>query len=132
MIILAAVYISERFELQGNFFEPQNPRFIIESGFKSNAGWDGTRMIHKVEKFLTSLPRFDLVTLTYQWKFKSWAGELLKIWGSIPLSGRTKKFWPSGEGIFSNFPAHDLNFHGRWGRRGQIKIKEIKEISLYS
>jgi hypothetical protein len=23
--------------------------------------------------------------------------------------------------IFSNFPAHDLNFHGKWGWRDQIK-----------
>ena len=32
---------------------------------------------------------------------------------------RTKKIWPSGAGIwtldFENFPAHDLNFHGKWG-----------------
>ena len=32
---------------------------------------------------------------------------------------RQKKIWPSGAGIrpqiFSNFSAHDLNFHGRWG-----------------
>ena len=43
--ILAAVYTAERFELQGNFFEPQNPRFIIESGFKSRAGYNGARTV---------------------------------------------------------------------------------------
>ena len=35
IIILAAVYIAERLELQGNFFEPQNPRFIIKKGYNS-------------------------------------------------------------------------------------------------
>ena len=45
IIILAAVYIAERLELQGNFFEPQNPRFIIESGFKSRAGYNGARTV---------------------------------------------------------------------------------------
>ena len=29
-----------------NFSEPQNPRFIIESGFKSRAGYAGTRTVH--------------------------------------------------------------------------------------
>ena len=32
------IYTAERFALQEFFSEPQNPRFIIESGFKSNAG----------------------------------------------------------------------------------------------
>ena len=35
---------------------------------------------------------------------------------------RTKKFWPTRAGIFSNFPAIDLNFHGRW--RDDIKTKK--------
>ena len=30
-----------------NFSEPQNPRFIIESGFKSRAGYNGARTVHK-------------------------------------------------------------------------------------
>ena len=47
-MILAAVYIAERLELQGNFFEPQNPRFIIESGFKSRAGYNGARTVFKI------------------------------------------------------------------------------------
>ena len=47
IIILAAVYIAERLELQGNFFEPQNPRFIIESGFKSRAGYNGARTVYE-------------------------------------------------------------------------------------
>ena len=136
----------------------------------------------------------------FPWKFKSWAGKLLKIWGSNPRSGRwnfflffslfiskfftqnwvslnlttfwylvwlirnqikhgdnlcfylylicntryskmvkktdmqffmenlkmkrknDKKFWPSGAGIWTpDFPAHDLNFHVKWGARDQIK-----------
>ena len=28
--------------------------------------------------------------------------------------------------IFCKFPAHDLNFHGRWGRRDQIKTSFYK------
>ena len=42
---LAAVYTAERFALQGNFFGPQNPRFIFKSGFKSRAGYNGARMV---------------------------------------------------------------------------------------
>ena len=38
---------------------------------------------------------------------------------------RAKNFWPSRREfepqIFSNFPAPDLNFHGKWGRRDQVK-----------
>ena len=49
IIILAAVYIAERFELHGNFFELQNPRFIIESGFKSRAGYNGARTVYLTE-----------------------------------------------------------------------------------
>ena len=30
----------------------------------------------------------------FPWKFKSWAGKLLKIWGSNPRSGKSKKFCP--------------------------------------
>ena len=28
-----------------NFSEPQNPRFVIESSFKSRAGYNGARMV---------------------------------------------------------------------------------------
>ena len=31
-----------------NFSEPQNPQLIIESGFKSRAGYDGARTVVKV------------------------------------------------------------------------------------
>ena len=31
-----------------NFPEPQNPRFIIESGFKSRAGYNGARTVYKI------------------------------------------------------------------------------------
>ena len=41
------VYTAERFVLQDT--EPQNPWFIIESGFKSRAGYNGA---HTVNKFL--------------------------------------------------------------------------------
>ena len=42
---LDAVYNAERFILQGNFSESKNPRFIIESGFKSRAGYNGARTV---------------------------------------------------------------------------------------
>ena len=54
IIILAAVYIAERLELHGNFFEPQNPRFIIESGFKSRAGYNGARTVFDASQFRMS------------------------------------------------------------------------------
>ena len=46
-------------------------------------------------KFLSLLEAcFDLILLPcYQWKIKSWAGKLLKIWGSNPYSGRSKKMF---------------------------------------
>ena len=37
---------------------------------------------------------FDLISSpSLPWKFKSWTGKLLKIWDSIPRSGRSKKFF---------------------------------------
>ena len=39
------VYNAEWFILQGNFSEPKNLRFIIESGFKSRAGYNGARTV---------------------------------------------------------------------------------------
>ena len=33
--------------LHWNFSEPKNPRFIIESGFKSRAGYNGARTVYK-------------------------------------------------------------------------------------
>ena len=33
--------------------------------------------------------------------------------------------------IFSYFPVHDLNFHGKWGRWDQIKTIASKKIGLY-
>ena len=40
---------------------------------------------------------------------------------------KDKNVWPSGAGIWApdfqqNFPAHALNFHGKWGAQDQIKI----------
>ena len=47
MIVLqTAVYTAERFVIQWNFSDLKNPRFIIESGFKSRAGYDDTRTVH--------------------------------------------------------------------------------------
>ena len=40
------VYTAERFVLQEKNSEPQNPRFIIESGFKSRAVYNGARLVH--------------------------------------------------------------------------------------
>ena len=45
MVKLAEVYIAERFIFTRNFFESQNPRFIIKSGFKSRAGYNGARTV---------------------------------------------------------------------------------------
>ena len=45
LIKLYAVYTAERFVLQENFSETKNPRFIIESSFKSTAGYDGARTV---------------------------------------------------------------------------------------
>ena len=38
----------------------------------------------------------------FPWKFKSWAGKLLKMWGSNPRSGKSKHFCPFFFS-FSNF-----------------------------
>ena len=40
-----AVYTAERFIIQWNFFCLKNLRFIIESGFKSRAGYNGARTV---------------------------------------------------------------------------------------
>ena len=45
-VIQTAVYNAERFVMQWNFFDLKNPRFIIESGFKSRAGYNGARTVH--------------------------------------------------------------------------------------
>ena len=41
IIIQTAVYAAERFTMHWNFSDPTNPRFVIESGFKSRAGYNG-------------------------------------------------------------------------------------------
>ena len=40
-----AVYTAERFVIHWNFSDLKNPRFIIESGFKSRAGYNGARTV---------------------------------------------------------------------------------------
>ena len=42
----------------GNFSEPQNPRFIIESGFKSRAGYNGARTVFNLKLIVDSESRF--------------------------------------------------------------------------
>jgi hypothetical protein len=37
-----AAYAAERLLFSRNFFKPQNPRLINESGFKLRAAYDGT------------------------------------------------------------------------------------------
>ena len=45
IVLQTAVYTAERFVIQWNFFDLKNPRFIIESGFKSRAGYNGARTV---------------------------------------------------------------------------------------
>ena len=47
-VIQTAVYNAERFVMQWNFSDLKNPRFIIESGFKSRAGYNGARTVHNM------------------------------------------------------------------------------------
>ena len=47
---LAAVYATERLVFTRNFSEPQNPRFIIKSGFNSRAGYDGAHTVVELQK----------------------------------------------------------------------------------
>ena len=56
----AAVYIAERVVLQGNFSEPKNPRFIIESGFKSRAGNNGARTVYDHKKYALLIKHNEL------------------------------------------------------------------------
>ena len=46
IVIQTAVYIAERFVIQWNFSDLKNLRFIIESGFKSRAGYNGARTVY--------------------------------------------------------------------------------------
>ena len=63
---LAAVYATERLVFTRNFSEPQNPRFIIKSGFNSRAGYNGARTVVKsglgkiILKFHEPLQRYLL------------------------------------------------------------------------
>ena len=45
IVLQTAVYTAERFIIQWNFSDLKNPRFIIESGFKSRAGYNGARTV---------------------------------------------------------------------------------------
>ena len=47
-VIQTAVYIAERFVIHRSFSDLENPRFIIESGFKSRAGNNGARTVFAV------------------------------------------------------------------------------------
>ena len=44
-LIQTAVYIAERFVIPWNVFDLKNLRFIIESGFKLRAGYNGARTV---------------------------------------------------------------------------------------
>ena len=44
--IQTAVYTAARFVIQWNFSDLKNPRFIIKSGFKSRAGYNGARTVY--------------------------------------------------------------------------------------
>ena len=51
------------------FSEPQNPGFIIKGGFKSTAGYDGTRMIFKKKSKQWSLYHiFTIFSTTQSYK----------------------------------------------------------------
>ena len=54
--MLSAVYTAERFVLQKNFSGPQNPRFIIESGFKSRAVFNGACTVYQIEVLQFAMP----------------------------------------------------------------------------
>jgi hypothetical protein len=45
IVLQTTVYTAERFVIQWNFFDLKNPRFIIESGFKSRAVSNQERVI---------------------------------------------------------------------------------------
>ena len=69
-----------------------NQGYNILCNLKNYKKSSGTRyLIAKLANFnflayiWSHLPRFP-------WKFKSWAGKLLKFWGSNPSSGRSKSF----------------------------------------
>ena len=43
---------------------------------------------------------------------------------------KNKRIWPSGAEIFSNFPAHNLNFHGKWWAQDKIKTSFKRNRTL--
>ena len=50
MIVLqTGVYNAERFVIRWNFYDLKNPRFIIKSGFKSRAGYNGARTVYAID-----------------------------------------------------------------------------------
>ena len=68
-VIQTAVYIAERFVIHRSFSDLENPRFIIESGFKSRAGNNGAHTVDKIWiKSITVrallLPALDLKPLS--------------------------------------------------------------------
>ena len=52
IVLQTAVYTAERFEMPRNFSDLKNPRFIIESGFKSRAGYNGARTVFNRDIYL--------------------------------------------------------------------------------
>ena len=52
IVLQTVVYIAERSVIQWNFSDLKNPRFIVESGFKSRAGYNGTRTVYENFKHL--------------------------------------------------------------------------------
>ena len=52
IVLQTAVYIAERFIIHWNFSDLKNPRFIIQSGFKSRAGYNGARTVIDYNIFL--------------------------------------------------------------------------------
>ena len=64
IVLQTAVYIAERFVIQWNFSDLKNPRFIIESGFKSRAGYNGARTVLDLDQLL-SMP-IEILTKEYE------------------------------------------------------------------
>ena len=66
IVIQTTVYAAERFILHWNLFDLRNPRFIIESGFKSRKGYNGARTVIfyiPIHKYCLGNPRYKVYVL---------------------------------------------------------------------
>ena len=81
IVLQTAVYIAEPFIIQWNFSDLKNPRFIIESSFKSRVGYNGARTYKLVDDIRQNVNIFQCIYLHHNWQLLNSPRKLTQTFG---------------------------------------------------